>query len=66
MVQKVAEQSPASVAACKSLIQESPRVLLEKGLLLERERFVELFGTEDQAEGVKAFLKKRKPLWKYA
>jgi len=65
MARKVAEQSPSSVAACKSLIQQS-RVLLEKGLLLERERFVELFDTEDQTEGVNAFLEKRPPHWKNA
>ncbi|HXK55322.1 MAG TPA: enoyl-CoA hydratase-related protein, partial [Gammaproteobacteria bacterium] len=65
MARNVAKQSPSSVAACKSLIQES-RVLLEKGLLLERERFVELFDTEDQTEGVNAFLEKRAPHWKNA
>ena len=65
MAQSVAEQSPSSVAACKSLIQES-RVLLEKGLLLERERFADLFDTDDQTEGVNAFLEKRKPHWKNA
>jgi enoyl-CoA hydratase/carnithine racemase len=65
MARKVAEQSPSSVAACKQLIQES-RVILEKGLLLERERFVDLFDTEDQAEGVNAFLEKRAPNWKNA
>lgn len=65
MARKVAEQSPSSVAACKSLIQET-RVLLEKGLLLERECFVDLFDTEDQTEGVKAFLEKRAPHWKNA
>lgn len=63
LARKVAEQSPSSVAACKQLIQES-RVILEKGLLLERERFVDLFDTEDQAEGVNAFLEKRPPNWK--
>lgn len=65
IARNVAKQSPSSVAACKSLIQES-RVLLEKGLLLERERFVELFDTEDQTEGVNAFLEKRAPHWKNA
>jgi enoyl-CoA hydratase/carnithine racemase len=31
---------------------------------MERELFVELFSTEDQKEGVNAFLDKRKPEWK--
>ena len=36
------------------------------GLSLERERFMDLFNFEDQTEGVKAFLEKRKPEWKNA
>jgi len=35
-------------------------------LALERERFIDLFDGEDQQEGVKAFLDKRKPDWKNA
>ncbi len=62
---KAASQSPSSVAACKSLIQES-RSVLEKGLQRERELFVNLFDTEDQTEGVNAFLEKRTPQWKNA
>ncbi len=34
------------------------------GWRMERELFVELFHTEDQKEGVNAFLDKRKPEWK--
>jgi enoyl-CoA hydratase/carnithine racemase len=26
--------------------------------------FIELFSTQDQSEGVNAFLEKRKPVWK--
>ncbi len=63
MAQKAAQQSPSSVAACKSLIQES-RTQLEKGLLRERELFIDLFDTADQSEGVSAFLEKRAPEWK--
>jgi enoyl-CoA hydratase/carnithine racemase len=34
------------------------------GWRMERELFVELFSTEDQKEGVNAFLEKRSPQWK--
>ncbi|MCX8946604.1 enoyl-CoA hydratase, partial [Vibrio parahaemolyticus] len=33
------------------------------GLVLERELFLQLFNTQDQTEGVNAFLQKRKPQW---
>jgi enoyl-CoA hydratase/carnithine racemase len=62
---QAAQQSPSSVAACKSLIQES-RSIWDKGLLLEREYFADLFDTQDQKEGVSAFLEKRTPVWKNA
>ena len=65
LAHEAAQQSPSSVAACKSLIQES-RTQLEKGLLRERELFIDLFDTEDQTEGVSAFLEKRSPQWKNA
>ena len=63
-MRKVAEQSPSAVAACKSLIQVS-HFILDKGRLLEREYFVNLFDTEDRSEGVSVF-KKRYPQWKNA
>lgn len=31
---------------------------------MERELFVDLFSTDDQKEGVSAFLEKRAPQWK--
>jgi enoyl-CoA hydratase/carnithine racemase len=33
-------------------------------LVAERDEFVALFSTEDQKEGVNAFLEKRTPQWK--
>ncbi|MCX8865459.1 enoyl-CoA hydratase, partial [Vibrio parahaemolyticus] len=33
------------------------------GLVSERELFLQLFNTQDQTEGVNAFLQKRKPQW---
>ncbi|ELR65672.1 3-hydroxyisobutyryl-CoA hydrolase [Photobacterium marinum] len=64
MAESVANQSPPAVAACKQLIQNCRSAPLQHGLLQEREAFVRLFDTEDQTEGVRAFLEKRQPQWK--
>lgn len=61
---KVANQSPSSVTACKTLIQAGRQMPRSQALPIERELFVGLFDTEDQAEGVNAFLEKRKADWK--
>ncbi|HET8707099.1 MAG TPA: enoyl-CoA hydratase-related protein, partial [Pseudomonadales bacterium] len=66
LAQKVANQSPSSVTACKKLIMAARNQLPAKVLPLERELFVDLFDTQDQREGVNAFLEKRKPAWKNA
>jgi enoyl-CoA hydratase/carnithine racemase len=63
---KVARQSPSSVAACKTLIQAGRTSPTQHNLPLERERFVSLFDTEDQKEGVQAFLGKREASWRNA
>lgn len=66
LAEKVAKQSPSSVRVCKELIQsarfQAPFHVLPK----ERELFVDLFDTQDQKEGVSAFLEKRPPQWKNA
>lgn len=64
LAKSVSEQSPVSVTACKKLIQNHRVSSFNDGLELERKYFVDLFDTQDQAEGVNAFLEKRKPLWK--
>jgi enoyl-CoA hydratase/carnithine racemase len=67
LAQRVATLSPRAVTFSKNLIhqarQGTPR---SAALALERERFIDLFDGEDQQEGVKAFLDKRKPVWKNA
>ena len=63
LANKVAKQSPVAVAACKKLIQKSRAMPIIKALPQERQAFVDLFDSEDQTEGVKAFLEKRKPVW---
>lgn len=64
LANKVAEQSPTSVAACKRLIHSARDIAIGTGLAAERDEFVQLFSTEDQREGVNAFLEKRKAEWK--
>jgi len=59
----VDRQSPASVAACKTLIQGARHQAPAGILPLEREAFLDLFDGADQQEGVNAFLQKRKPMW---
>ena len=64
LAEQVGEQSPTSVAFCKRLIHTGRDTVIAAGLEGERDLFVELFSTQDQREGVNAFLEKRKPQWK--
>lgn len=66
LASSVEKQSPIAVSFCKQLIQNTRFNTHANGLPLERELFVELFGTVDQKEGVNAFLEKRKAVWKNA
>lgn len=63
---QVAAQSPSSVRICKELIQLGRTQPRDLALPKEREAFVDLFDTQDQKEGVLAFLEKRKAVWKNA
>lgn len=65
MAEQAARQSPSSIAACKQLIMSARDGRSHgDGWRMERELFLKLFDTEDQREGVAAFLEKRKPDWK--
>lgn len=64
LAKKVAKQSPSSISACKKLIQAARSNPMQQALTEERRLFVDLFDTEDQSEGVNAFLEKREPVWK--
>ena len=64
LAEQVCEQSPTSVTFCKQLVHSGRNTVIAAGLEGERDLFVELFSTDDQREGVNAFLEKRKPEWK--
>ena len=57
--QKIAEKSSISTAFIKESVNRSYETTLAEGLLYERRVFHSLFGTEDQKEGMAAFLEKR-------
>ncbi len=64
LAEQVGQQSPISVTFCKELIGLARAKAMDGALPHERQKFVDLFGTEDQQEGVNAFLEKRAPQWK--
>jgi enoyl-CoA hydratase len=64
LAQEIAALSPVAVRAVKAAVNAAEDLPLSDGLNDEWDRFVALFGTEDQAEGMAAFLAKRKPVWR--
>ncbi len=58
---KIAEKSAMSVMAVKETVNRAQETTLREGLLFERRLFHALFATEDQKEGMAAFLEKRQP-----
>jgi enoyl-CoA hydratase len=58
---EIAAKGPLAVAAAKRLIREGVDLPLPDAIRLEREAFGEAFATEDQREGMEAFLQKRAP-----
>jgi len=59
--QKIAEKSMLSVMAVKETVNRAQESSLREGLLFERRMFHALFATDDQKEGMAAFLEKRTP-----
>jgi enoyl-CoA hydratase len=57
--QKIAEKSVLTSMAVKEAVNRSYETTLSEGLLFERRLFHSLFATEDQKEGMGAFLEKR-------
>jgi enoyl-CoA hydratase len=56
---KIAEKSALTVMAVKEAVNRSYETTLHEGLLYERRLFHSMFATEDQKEGMAAFLEKR-------
>lgn len=60
----IANMSLPSVLAAKEAVNRAFESGLSEGVVFERRIFQALFATEDQKEGMKAFVEKRAPKWK--
>ncbi len=60
---EIAAGPPLAVEAAIRMVDLAAELSLADGLAIEREIFTDLFDTEDQAEGMAAFLEKRPPRW---
>jgi enoyl-CoA hydratase len=64
LADEVAAMPPLAVRAAKEAVNRAYELSLEAGLEFERRNFFMLFASDDQKEGMAAFVDKRKPTWK--
>jgi len=64
LIAKLKTKSPIILKIAKMAINKALETQLSVGWQMEKELFSMCFGTEDQKEGAKAFLEKRKPVYK--
>jgi len=64
LARQIAEKPPLAARMAKEAVQKAFETPLSEGLAAERKSFYFLFATEDQKEGMHAFLEKRKGAFK--
>ena len=64
LAKEIASKPPIAVRLAKEAVLKSFDTTIEGGLEFERKNFYLLFASDDQKEGMKAFVEKRKPEWK--
>jgi enoyl-CoA hydratase len=64
LAKEIAQMSPIAAQLAKEAVNRSFETHLDEGLVLERKNFYLTFASEDQKEGMKAFVEKRKPEFK--
>ncbi len=60
LAEKIARNAPVAVRACKEAMNRGIQTDIASAVKIEEELFASCFATEDQKEGMKAFLEKRK------
>lgn len=61
LAHKITRMPPKAILAIKRALKQGSNLPLPEALQLEQGEFLQLFDTADQAEGMTAFLEKRKP-----
>ena len=64
LAKDIASKPPLAVKMAKEAVLKAFDTTIEGGLEFERKNFYLLFSSEDQKEGMKAFVEKRKAQWK--
>ena len=64
LAHEMAKRPPLALKAAKAAVLAVDEMPLSAGLEYERRLFYSLFATEDQKEGMRAFIEKRKPQFK--
>jgi len=61
MMKTIMANGPVAIELAKSAINNGADLTLDSGVIIERDAFAQCFATEDQKEGMKAFIEKRNP-----
>ena len=64
LAQEVAQMSPVAAQLAKDAINRAFETHLDEGLQFERRNFYLCFSSDDQKEGMKAFIEKRQPVYR--
>ncbi len=64
LAETLASKAPVAMRYCLEAVNQGLEATLNEGLVIESNLFGLACATEDQKEGMKAFLDKRKPEWK--
>lgn len=62
--ESLCEKPPEALASIRRSIIEGGGLCFDEGLQLEREEVINLSGSENFKDGVRAFIEKREPVWR--
>lgn len=64
IMEKIGQKGPLAIQLCKELVNSGMQMDLARACRYEADLFATFFATDDQSEGMKAFLEKRRPQFK--